>query len=169
MKPIIIAIVGPSGAGKTLATQILKRNLGIPDIVSYTTRPMRAGETNGVEHHFVSEEEMPDKLEMMAYTYYGGYHYWATFSQVPNDSLCAYVVDEKGLKDLIYANFIEIYAVYIDRNTERIAESVIKERIERDANRIQVNDLLYKYVIENNGTVEEFEEKLLLMIESILI
>ena len=167
MKLGIIAIVGPSGAGKTLATQILKKKAGIPDIVSYTTRPMREGETNGVEHHFVSEKDMPDMLEMMAYTYYGGYHYWATFSQVPDDSLCVYVVDEKGLKDLIYANFTEIHAVYIDRNNEKIAASVAKERIERDSNRIQVNDLLYKHVIENNGTVEEFEEKLLLMVENI--
>ena len=44
--PIVIAIVGPSGSGKTTMANIMAEN-GIPTIVSFTTRPMRDGETNG--------------------------------------------------------------------------------------------------------------------------
>ena len=70
----IVAIVGASGSGKTQLTLYAQR-FGYPVICSYTTRPMREGETNGVEHIFVTEDKMPTKDNMLAYTFFGGYHY----------------------------------------------------------------------------------------------
>ena len=55
MKTKIIAIVGPSGSGKTTLAEYFQRQFCIPTIVSYTTRPMRAGEANGREHWFVGK------------------------------------------------------------------------------------------------------------------
>ena len=81
MKPLIIAIVGASGSGKTTLSKLLEEQCGIIPIVSYTTRPKRIEETNGVEHWFVSEDEMPARNLMLAYTVFGGYHYWATHAQ----------------------------------------------------------------------------------------
>ena len=167
MKQMIIAIIGPSGAGKTFASEFLKEKMGIPVIVSYTTRPMRDGETNGVEHHFVDESMMPPKEQMMAYTKYGNYHYWTTFSQAPRSGMCTYVIDEKGLLDLIYADFIEIRAVYINRDKDTLEREVSKERIERDSDRIEINKQLYKCIIDNNGTLEEFKDKLRTMANNI--
>ena len=40
-KPIIYAVVGASGCGKTTATKIME-DYGIPSLVSYTTRQIRA-------------------------------------------------------------------------------------------------------------------------------
>ena len=37
---------------------MLKKELEFDSIVPYTTRPIREGETNGVEYHFVTEEEV---------------------------------------------------------------------------------------------------------------
>ena len=48
---IIVALVGPSGCGKTTLGKYLK-DMGFNWISSYTTRPMREGETDGVEHKF---------------------------------------------------------------------------------------------------------------------
>ena len=52
-----IFISGPSGVGKsTIIKEILKKNPGIVLSVSYTTRPPRTGEKDGVDYFFVSKE-----------------------------------------------------------------------------------------------------------------
>nr|WP_302400593.1 hypothetical protein [Alistipes onderdonkii] len=45
MKPIIIAVSGASGAGKTTLTKFLQREFDIPAIVYSTTRPKSEDET----------------------------------------------------------------------------------------------------------------------------
>jgi len=55
---IVFAFSAPSGGGKTtLSRLIAQRVSGIRISVSHTTRPPRGGETDGVDYHFVSEEE----------------------------------------------------------------------------------------------------------------
>jgi len=51
-------ISAPSGAGKTSLVKALVEQLeGVEVSVSHTTRSMRPGETNGVDYHFVGEEQ----------------------------------------------------------------------------------------------------------------
>ena len=55
---ILIIISSPSGAGKTtLARRLLGEFPELSFSVSYTTRPPRVGELNGVDYYFVSPEE----------------------------------------------------------------------------------------------------------------
>jgi guanylate kinase len=35
----------------------MKQNMGLKPVVPYTTRPMREGETEGTEYHFISDED----------------------------------------------------------------------------------------------------------------
>lgn len=63
---VLVIVSSPSGAGKTTLTRRLINEFR-PQLefsVSYTTRPMREGETNGVDYWFVS----PDVFENMAQT-----------------------------------------------------------------------------------------------------
>lgn len=55
----IFCIIGKSSTGKdTLYQRILGRHdLALRQIVSYTTRPIRAGEVDGIEYHFCTHEE----------------------------------------------------------------------------------------------------------------
>lgn len=54
---IIFVISAPSGAGKTsLCKEIIDIFPTLRHSVSYTTRPVRAGEKNGIDYHFVSDE-----------------------------------------------------------------------------------------------------------------
>lgn len=60
----IYFVMGKSSSGKdTIFKKLLgDEELGLQTIVGYTTRPMRQGETEGVEYHFVSEQQM-EQLE----------------------------------------------------------------------------------------------------------
>jgi guanylate kinase len=61
---LLLVVSSPSGAGKTTLCARLRRefpSLGFS--VSYTTRPARKGETDGVEYNFV---DMPTFQEMVA-------------------------------------------------------------------------------------------------------
>lgn len=55
-------ILGKSSTGKdTIYKNILEdETLGLKDIILYTTRPIRDGETDGKSYHFVSEKEYED-------------------------------------------------------------------------------------------------------------
>jgi guanylate kinase len=56
--------MGKSSSGKDTIFKELQEmeDLNLKKIVLYTTRPIRTGETDGVQYHFVSEEEM-ERLE----------------------------------------------------------------------------------------------------------
>ncbi len=60
----LYTVSAPSGAGKTsLVNALLARSRDLRVSVSHTTRPMRSGEEDGVNYHFVSEEAFLAMLE----------------------------------------------------------------------------------------------------------
>lgn len=60
----MIIVVGPSGVGKsTLVDKITAEMPILFDTVTYTTRPMRKGEREGVPYHFVSEIQFKELIE----------------------------------------------------------------------------------------------------------
>jgi len=75
--PFIIS--GPSGAGKTtLYKMALERIPGVRHSVSYTTRPPRAGDVDGLDYHFVSDErfdEMVARGEFLEHAHIHGNRY----------------------------------------------------------------------------------------------
>jgi len=81
----IYYIMGKSSSGKdTIYKRLLEdRELDLKTIVPYTTRPIRAGETNGVEYFFVDEEDLQKfkeekkLIEVRAYnTFHGIWKYF---------------------------------------------------------------------------------------------
>lgn len=63
----MLLISGPSGSGKST---ICKRLLADPRVifsVSATTRPMRPGEVDGRDYHFLSREQFEDKIRSGAF------------------------------------------------------------------------------------------------------
>ncbi len=61
----IICLMGKSSSGKdTIFKRLLERDdLELKTIVPYTTRPIREGESEGVEYHFTDEEGFQQLLE----------------------------------------------------------------------------------------------------------
>lgn len=55
----LFVFMGKSASGKdTLYREILKQNPAVMPVIPYTTRPVRAGEIQGKEYHFVTEAMM---------------------------------------------------------------------------------------------------------------
>jgi guanylate kinase len=72
-----IVLVGKGASGKN---HLLKRleERGFRHLVSHTTRPMRTGEKDGVEYHFVSKDEferMVENDEFLEYQKFGENYY----------------------------------------------------------------------------------------------
>jgi len=62
--PLLIVISGPSGVGKdTVIQEMIDNDLPFNFVVTATTRPIRAGEVNGVDYFFVSHEEFAQMIE----------------------------------------------------------------------------------------------------------
>ena len=84
----IYCIMGKSSTGKdTLFKKILgDESLSLKTIVPYTTRPVRAGEKNGVEYFFCDEKKVEELeregriIELRAYdTIHGIWKYFTSF------------------------------------------------------------------------------------------
>ena len=58
----IFHLMGKSASGKdTIHSALLEdRSLDLKRVVLYTTRPRRKGETEGIEYHFVTEEQLSE-------------------------------------------------------------------------------------------------------------
>lgn len=60
----LFTVSAPSGAGKTsLVSALTERSKDLQVSVSHTTRPMRPGEVDGVNYHFIAESEFLAMLE----------------------------------------------------------------------------------------------------------
>jgi guanylate kinase len=60
----LIVVSGPSGSGKTTIARTLLRDLpSLRFSVSATTRPVRAGEREGVDYYFLSREEFQRRID----------------------------------------------------------------------------------------------------------
>ena len=97
----IYYLMGKSSSGKDTIYKLLLENkeLCLHTIVPYTTRPIRAGETNGVEYHFVEEddlkkiEESGKLIELRAYsTFHGVWKYFTVADDQIDLQLNAYLI-----------------------------------------------------------------------------
>ena len=154
----LITITGPSGAGKDTVARMLSEMSGYKVLCSYTTRPKREGEIDGVEHYFVDKCNIPHD-KMLAYTQYGGYEYWVDTEQVKNKSI--YVIDEDGLKVLCkkFPN-IELFKICVSaRESTRLNRGVSQERMDRDKQRKLMPLSFYDAVIFNNDSLSELRDE----------
>ena len=147
-------IVGETCSGKDAIVKALCNNLNLKAVVSYTNRPMRAIETDGVEHYFLSRKEFnklkKDKDNIVAYTriykpknkldeiltkvfpfLYSkkGYEYLATKSELEKSDL--YIIDPKGINYLMKKHpEIDFAIIYIHANVETRIKRFVENRSE---------------------------------------
>ena len=172
-KPYVICIVGESGSGKTTLSRIFDE-LGVKAICSYTTRRMRDGEVNNLDHIFVSQDEFNElKLNyedpMVAYTNYGGFEYCTTLSQFKAHEGCCYVVDEPGVNYMHkhFSDVLNIVPIYVFAGDKVLERGVTEERIARDRTRNKSLDVGIKYTIGNFGSIDDLKNNAKITLELI--
>lgn len=74
-KGVIFVMSAPSGAGKTsISRELLASHPQLRQSVSYTTRPMRSGERDGIDYHFVSRAQFDRMVEEQAFAEWAEVH-----------------------------------------------------------------------------------------------
>ncbi len=111
----MIILVGESASGKSSIEKVLSEKYGFQKTVSYTTRPPRDNEIDGVDYHFITEDEYIEKFNSGYFVETGAYNGWfygTTRDQYKGNTVC--VLTPHGLRQ-IRKNFNEqdIKAFYI--------------------------------------------------------
>ncbi len=172
----LIVIVAPSGTGKsTLINRIKSEYPKIEWSVSCTTRPIRAGEVDGVNYHYLSEEEFKKRISSNDFIEWAQVHsnYYGTsksFTQAGLDSgrKMLFDLDIQGadaIKQLYpkdsSAIFIEPPSIEVleERLTGRGTEKpeVIAERLANAKKELlKKND--YDYLVMNDELEKAYSE-----------
>jgi guanylate kinase len=165
LRPKLIVISGPSGAGKTSICRKLAEDPQIDLSVSATTRPKREGEIDGVDYYFLSREEFDSKIqagEFLEWAEYNRNFYGTLRSEVQRKLETGHwVVLEIEVQGTRRLREAEVGAIYIFimppslgelekrlrfRKTE--SEDVIRRRLEIAKNEMHMSHL-YDHVIIN--------------------
>jgi guanylate kinase len=172
---VLFVLSSPSGAGKSTIARKLREDQ--PDLVvsvSYTTRPIRPGEVDGVDYHFVDLETfrtMVANHEFLEWAHVFGHRYGTRKAQVWNvleqgrDIL--FDIDWQGAQQLHQLAGGDIVRVFIlppsmpelrERLERRATDSpeVIDARMDRAANEVSHWDG-YDYVLVNDDVEHCFD------------
>lgn len=85
-RPLVVVLSGPSGVGKdTTLSGLKKRMPGAHFIVTATTRPIRPGEIDGVDYHFVDKSRFADMIEQGEFLEYA--NVYGDYKGIPKEQV----------------------------------------------------------------------------------
>ena len=100
----IIALCGKAGSGKdTILKEVITRCPHIHEIVSCTTRPRREGEVDGVNYHYLTNEEFAEKVlnnDMLEATIFNDWCYGTSYSALDPLNINIGVFNPEGISIL---------------------------------------------------------------------
>lgn len=152
----MIVLVGPSASGKTEAAKLLYSIYGIKKVITHTTRPMRIGEKDDVDYHFVSKEEflkLKEKNYFIETTLYNGNYYGTSKSEVSDNKVL--IVDPNGVKSILSLNDPRIIIFRLNADsTTRFNRMIIRgdsienieQRISKDKDVFSEDALSFKSI-----------------------
>ncbi|HEX8223589.1 MAG TPA: guanylate kinase [Allosphingosinicella sp.] len=164
---LLFVLSSPSGAGKsTIARMLLKADDGITMSVSATTRPIRPGEKDGRDYHFVDDagfDSLAEGGHFLESAHVFGYRYGTLKSEVlktiegGRDVLLD--IDWQGTQQLKQVDPDIVRVFILPPSTEELerrlrargtdSEEVIRRRMERAATEMS-HWAEYDYVLINN-------------------
>jgi len=115
----MLILVGHSASGKTEIANELKRNYDMKKIITYTTRPIRVNEVNGIDYHFVSEEEflkLKEKDFFVETTYFNGYYYGSSKEDVKDENVV--ILDPLGVQNFKNSKLDNIIVIFLNCDEE---------------------------------------------------
>lgn len=159
---VIVCIAGGSGVGKTYAASKLhdmfnEHGIACNLICSSTTRPMRAGEQDGVDHKFLTKSDYDQARfddVMTADTYFGGEYYWTTIDDFAAGKVNLYVIDEPGIMSLHtkYPDAILIMVRLVCSDSTLAERNIDASRLSRD-----ISPILDYHLTTNNDCEDDIK------------
>jgi len=106
---LLLILSSPSGAGKTtLKTKLLAEFTDLRFSVSHTTRPPRAGEQDGREYHFVSQQQFQSMIDANSFAEHAEVHgnlYGTSLSEIEAAKTThrgmIFDIDHQGARQLV--------------------------------------------------------------------
>ena len=158
-------VIGKSATGKdTIFRELLeKADLGLKPLVLYTTRPMRAGEEQGVQYHFTDEaglrklETVGRVIELRSYdTVYGVWKYFTADTEATDLAQQDYLgigVLESYLALRDYYGAERVVPLYIDvEDGERLQRALDRERAQQEP---KYAELCRRFLADSEDFAEE--------------
>ncbi len=166
----IFCLMGKSSSGKDTIFKEIRddKDLNLKPVVSYTTRPKRINETQGVEYLFINEEQLDefekaDKvIEKRVYHTVHGDWYYCTINDgqidlnINNYLLITTLESYESLKK--YYGEDKVYPLYVDIEDGIRLERAL-EREKRQANP-NYNELCRRFLADNQDFSQENLSKL---------
>ncbi len=137
-KNIMVVLSSPSGVGKTTITKkIQQKYQSFKLSVSHTTRPPRSNEIDGVDYHFVSNEEFQDLIDNNKFYEYARIfdNYYGTLKKNVDETILTndivFDIDWQGTKQLSKFKNLDLIKIYLIPNSK---EELKKRLINRNQN-----------------------------------
>lgn len=144
---MILILMGKTASGKDSVVKELVHNYGFRRIVTYTTRPPRKAETEGVDYHFISEADFLNKvnnrffLEWKTYdTEHGKWYYGTSLDDFTHSVRNAVIVlTPDGIRDLKSLLRVNYRVVYLDASNETIMDRIRRRGDDPDEAKRRIN------------------------------
>lgn len=157
MSKIIVTVTGASGSGKSsIVSELIKTNPNkYTEYVSYTTRPMRNKEIEGVDYRFISDRTMTKLIAedfFIEQTEHGGNRYGIGRDIFDNEDLITLVVvNVKGKRQL--EAIFKTTTVGVTARTE-VLKARLAARGDSSSKRNIKSELREFYSVDYNGIVD---------------
>lgn len=186
---MIVVLIGRMAAGKDTVLNAIQEKTNMPVLVSHTTRPMRQGEVDGKEYHFIDNDTFEKMLEQHEFIEYRCYrpangnlwYYGLAENEITSNELSIVIMDPSGYEALasrfgnenivgilLEANEETIYNRAILRHGDSIEE--INRRIKDDNMRFSKfknrHAECYRVYNNNDRNIEDVVDEILNIIKN---
>lgn len=171
-------LAGRSAAGKNaVADELIKR--GHRRCITYTTRPMRPGEVDGVDYHFIAEDKFLELKEDGYFAEYisydtvkGTWWYGTAATEFEDDDDKKFIIlTPEGIRQVELIVGSKPKTIYVFANRKTILERLknrgddpneVARRIEQDEIDFKGFEMIADKIFYNNldNTIEEVADKI---------
>ena len=171
-----IVIIGKSGSGKTTLAKYLEEIKGFRRIITYTTRPIRENEVDGVDYHFLSQEEFNKRKEdgFFAETAdydasFGHCSYGSAKEDYNIDNNSVIVLNPYGVKQIYGKTKGKIIYIIASNDLIRKRLQLRGDKSEEIERRLETDEIDFKDMdkysdfnikIDSNSTIEDIAHKI---------
>src|SRR5580698_7104255 len=141
---LLFVVSAPSGTGKTTVVERLVRRIpGLEQSRSYTSRPVRAGERDGVDYNFISRDAFEEMVQQDAFLEWANVfgHFYGTGRRETDERLLAgadvvLVIDVQGARQ-VRAYLPNAIAVFVLPPSFEVLEQRLRGRCRDDEETIR--------------------------------